>query len=676
MKLAQLAARKFIIIVSLALAATVNAQNYQVYFGDLHQHSIFSWDAQSGAKTPAAAYAYAKNVAKIDFMAITDHTNGLSESNYQLVRAASHLYDNPDSQFVAIAGQELGSLGSSGYGHMNIFEPLMRADNISDNDTRYNLQSAYQFLIDNELLAQFNHPTTENGNSNFNDLAYFQPVDLQIKALEVINGRRSSDYEYYYLLALKNGWHLGAVGDQDNHASRYGDNISTAGDIYLTGILADSLTKTHILEAYQDHRTFAFEASPASDRMYLTEFTADDHWMGEQFENDDNAVKFTVSAHAESPFLSAQLYKNGLLIRRFEPRSTDFTWDTSDSASYGEGYYFVKLVQEDGDFLWSSPIWINSPGQYTAPEVEAVAIADLHENIANGLPRRLGETNVTVRGVATAGPQFGSSGPGYIQDDTGGIAVFGSLFVGKVIPAFAFEFEVTGTINTFNGLSQIIPYSVTRLGLKPFPAPRQASTGQLAQDGEQFEGQLVTIVGATITGRFPPTGANANLSIDDGSGSCVMRIDGDTDIAGTAALQGVVNITGIVTQFDGTAPYNSGYQLMPRSLDDFAVASAVATETESGVPEHFELQQNYPNPFNAGTVIPFSVPHKAHVTLEIYTIDGQQVTTLLDQELATGSYEEHWGGMDGNGKAVASGVYFTKMQAGSFTAVRKMIYMR
>lgn len=651
------------------------AQSFQVFFGDLHQHSAFSWDAQSGAKLPADAYAYAKNVARIDFMAITDHTNGLSESNYQLVRAASQLYDNPDSQFVAIAGQELGSLGSSGYGHMNIFEPLTRADNASDDGTRYNLRQAYQFLIDNQLLGQFNHPTTENGNSNFNNLDYFQPVDLNMNALEVVNGRRSADYEQYYLIALQKGWHLGAVGDQDNHAGRYGDNVSTAGDIYLTGVHADSLTKPHILEAIRNHRTYAFETSPPSDRMYLTEFSADGHWMGTQFDDDDNRVAFKVAAHASGNFLSVQLYKNGLLIRRFEPRADDFSWQTSDSASFGAAYYFLKLVQEDGDFLWSSPIWVNAPGQGSPPEIDITPIAALRENIANGLPRRLGEINVTVRGVATAGTQFGNSGPGYLQNETAGIAVFGVLFASRVIPAFPFEFEVTGTLNVFNGLTQIIPYSVKRLGLKTFPAPIQASTAQIAQDGEQLEGRLVTVVGATITGRFPPPGISANLIVDDGSGPCTMRIEGSTDIAGSAMPQGTVNITGIVGQFDTFAPFDSGYQLTPRSIDDLTVVSAVETDATTP-PAEFALHQNYPNPFNAGTVIPFALPAKAHAILDIYALDGRKVATLLDRELAAGEHKTTWPGLDATGQPIASGLYFARLQAGSFAAMRKMILIR
>lgn len=662
--------------IAFLISSPLCAQTFQVYFGDLHQHSIFSWDAQPGAKSPAEAFAYARHVAKLDFMAITDHTNGLSENNYQAVRSTAQLYDEPDSQFVAIAGQELGSLGSGRYGHMNIFEPLTRADNASDDDTRFNLLHAYQFLIDNQLTGQFNHPTNDGGNLNFNNLEYFPSADVSINSLEVINGRRSANYEQYYLLALANGWHLGAVGDQDNHASRYGDNVSSAGDIYLTGLLADSLTKPKILNAIKTHRTYAFETSPASDRIFLTEFKADGHWMGETFDNDDSRVDFTVAAHALVKFISAQLYKNGHLINRFEPDSNRFEWQVSDTASFGSVYYFLKLIQEDTDVLWSSPIWVNSPGQYQDMPPIPVSIAELRENFPNGLPRNLGWTNVALRGVATAGPQFGTNGPGYLQDETGGIAVFGSLFVGKVVPNFALEYEVIGAVSFFNGLTEFIPHAVTRSGVKTFPQPKQASTGEIAQNGEIYEGQLVTIVGVNIPANYPPAGNDGNIIINDGSGACTLRIDRDTNIPGTTAPNGVVNITGIAGQFDTESPYNSGYQILPRSTDDITLVTAIEPDASFELPKTFALHQNYPNPFNAGTVIAFSIPRQVLVSLEIYSVSGQKIMTLMEKKLAAGTHKLAWEGTDSNGQQVASGVYLLKLQAGSFRATRKLVLMR
>ena len=654
------------------------SQNYNVYFGDLHEHSIHSWDANPGALSPAAAYAYAKHIAQIDFMAITDHTNGLSESNFQNVRAASQKYNHPDSQFVAIAGQELGSLGGTGYGHMNIFEPLTRADNSSDNDTRYNLSRAYQFLIDNQLPGQFNHPSTDNGNSNFQNFDYFEPVDLYMNTLEVINGRRSEDYERYYLLALENGWHVGAVGDQDNHAGRYGDNVSSAGDIYLTGVLVDSLTKPKVLDAIRKRRTYAFETSPATDRMFLTEFTADGRWLGDVFDNDDNQIDFKISARANANFISAQLYKNNLLIKTFTPNRNDFAWQVTDSASFGSVYYFLKLIQEDADVLWSSPIWVNSPGVYESPDDQAIPIAAIRENLQNGLPRHLGWTNITIRGVGTAGNQFGTSGPGYIQDETGGVAVFGSLFAERVIPGIDLEFEVTGVVSFFNGLTEIVPYSVTRIGRKDLSGIKQVTTNEIATNGENYEGQLIVVANATVVGNFPPGGSNANITMNDGSGPCTLRIDGDTNISGTQKPSGLVNVTGIVSQFDTSPPYNSGYQLLPRSLDDIELTTGIDQFEFAHQLTKFELHQNYPNPFNAETSIFYTVPNAGGlVSMSIFDMRGQLVKTLMrNEEVMPGEHRIVWDGKNDRGEKARTGIYLVQFNDRQLSLTRKMLLLQ
>lgn len=664
------------ILVACSSFDQVGAQSYQVYFGDLHEHSIFSWDSQAGAKSPAAAYSHAKHVAQIDFMAITDHTNGLSESNYQGVRAAAQLYDHPDSQFVAIAGQELGSLGSTGYGHMNIFEPPTRADNASDNDTRYNLSHAYQFLIDNGLMGQFNHPTTENGNSNFNDLAYFPGADLNMNGLEVLNGKRSSNYEAYYLQALANGWHVGALGDQDNHAGFYGNNRSNSGDIYLTGLLATELTKAEVLAALADRRTYAFQNSPDADRIYLTEYTADGHWMGESFDNDDNAVSFTVRAHASVPFLSAQLYKNGALIGSTFPGTNDFVWNFSDTQSFGEVYYFVKLVQEDEDALWSSPIWVKSLGQYQPPENQIMPISTLRENSPNGLPKHLGVIDVTIRGIATVGTEFGFNGPGYLQDSTGGIAVFGSLFTEKVIHDVPFEFEVTGSVSFYNGLTEIVPRVVTRLQRASFPAQKEVTTGELATNGEQFEGQLVVVRAATISGQFPPTGSDANIAINDGSGTVTLRIDKETNIAGSPTPSDGANVIGVVSQFDTQSPYNSGYQLMPRSLDDIEIATGMAAAAATEIPRNFALAQNYPNPFHGETAIHFENPRAATLRVEVLDMNGRTVRILAEGLRDAGRHRIVWDGRTGDGQRAGSGIYFLRYRMSESVLMKKMILLQ
>lgn len=94
------------------------------------------------------------------------------------------------------------------------------------------------------------------------------------------------------------------------------------------------------------------------------------------------------------------------------------------------------------------------------------------------------------------------------------------------------------------------------------------------------------------------------------------------------------------------------------------------------LPEKYNLKQNYPNPFNPSTTIEFAVPSKEHVSLTIYNILGQVVTTLVDEELPAGSYKVDWDGTDQRGNKVASGVYTYKLTTSSVELSKKMVLVK
>jgi hypothetical protein len=85
------------------------------------------------------------------------------------------------------------------------------------------------------------------------------------------------------------------------------------------------------------------------------------------------------------------------------------------------------------------------------------------------------------------------------------------------------------------------------------------------------------------------------------------------------------------------------------------------------------LWQNSPNPLSAGTEIRFDVARTAHVSIKIYNAMGQLVAKPLSQRKAPGKYSAHWDGRNASGERVSSGVYFYRMEAGPFTATKKML---
>jgi FtsP/CotA-like multicopper oxidase with cupredoxin domain len=91
-------------------------------------------------------------------------------------------------------------------------------------------------------------------------------------------------------------------------------------------------------------------------------------------------------------------------------------------------------------------------------------------------------------------------------------------------------------------------------------------------------------------------------------------------------------------------------------------------QISSEVPQKFELQQNYPNPFNPSTKIKFDIQKAGNAELKIFDLRGKEITTLVNSELSTGTYEVDW-----NAEKYSSGTYFAKLISGSYSKTIKLI---
>jgi len=170
-------------------------------------------------------------------------------------------------------------------------------------------------------------------------------------------------------------------------------------------------------------------------------------------------------------------------------------------------------------------------------------------------------------------------------------------------------------------------------------------------------------------------------SLTDGFSSSTTYMDAQTDLI---QLVSVGPITLHVGQVDTVA-----FALLAgNSLADFTAAAAeaqvaydgVITDVEDvdgvGLPETFSLSQNYPNPFNPTTQINFEIPVRSHVTLTVYNLLGQKVTTLVDKEMSAGRYVADWNSTSDGESKVASGIYFYKLEAGDFIETKKMMLLK
>jgi len=101
-----------------------------------------------------------------------------------------------------------------------------------------------------------------------------------------------------------------------------------------------------------------------------------------------------------------------------------------------------------------------------------------------------------------------------------------------------------------------------------------------------------------------------------------------------------------------------------------------AAKNISSVSKSYVLEQNYPNPFNPRTVIRFALPCSELIKLIVYDLTGSEVKTLTHRTFSQGIHAVEWDGTDQQGNVVPTGIYFYKLEAGTYPQVRKLTFIK
>ena len=109
----------------------------------------------------------------------------------------------------------------------------------------------------------------------------------------------------------------------------------------------------------------------------------------------------------------------------------------------------------------------------------------------------------------------------------------------------------------------------------------------------------------------------------------------------------------------------------------YSFNTSISNEEINSITSAYQLNQNFPNPFNPSTTISYVLPKKEQVSLKVYNVFGQEVTTLLDHVMIIpGVQKVIWEGTDKNGDKVASGIYFYLLKTDTYSMTKKMILIR
>jgi len=340
---------------------------YGIYFGQIHSHTNFS----DGAGSCEEAFIHASTqVANLDFLAVTDHSNSLDgeadsdiavnkdtseDMEWTKGHALAQKYSRDD--FTCLYGYEM--TWSNGLGHMNTFcTPGFQSRTQKEYTTYSTALSNYYAALNRvpDSISMFNHPGTTFG--DFQDFAYYSEAnDALINLIEVGNGEGAigsagyfPSYEYY-TRALDKGWHVAPTNNQDNHKGLWGD-ANTA----RTVVLADANNEECIYDAMRNRRIYATE-----DNNLNIYYTLNGNVMGTALEKEDvdDTVNITVDISDESgeAIGDVQVIVNGGLVlaeKQVAASSETVTFNVESVYSY----YYIKVIEADGDIAVTAPVWV------------------------------------------------------------------------------------------------------------------------------------------------------------------------------------------------------------------------------------------------------------------------------------------------------------------------------
>jgi predicted GH43/DUF377 family glycosyl hydrolase len=147
--------------------------------------------------------------------------------------------------------------------------------------------------------------------------------------------------------------------------------------------------------------------------------------------------------------------------------------------------------------------------------------------------------------------------------------------------------------------------------------------------------------------------------------------DGNRATVGTVLLQG----TTFHMWYDGwKEPFAMNIYSIGHATSPFGAVPV----GQRGLPENYLLKQNYPNPFNPSTTIRYELPHASRVSLKVYNTLGQEVATLVNETKPAGMYTVQFDARLPGGQAgrLASGVYFYRLEAGTFVQTKRLVLLR
>lgn len=334
----------------------------RIVWGDPHWQTFLS----DGIRCPEELYAFARDEAFLDFGAISDHVEAVTDRQWEYMAAVSNDYNEP-GRFATLIGQEWTN---HKYGHRNIYYGGDGGPVLRSTDTRYDtLDKLRRALAGADALVIPHHTASAQMGCDWSagwDTDHEKAVEIHSvwgcserpaeagnpMPIRVLGGEAGGRH---VIDALKRGYRFGFVGGGDIHDGRPGDELHTLqGDVAgypllrpqgFTAAFVPELSRRCVYEAIRDHRTYAATRS----RIYLTV----------QARLEGGRVRLAIQAASEDGIREAVCVRNGEDAARCVPRDDPRVVDAE--APLGEmgpeEFCYVRVLTGRGALAWSSPIW-------------------------------------------------------------------------------------------------------------------------------------------------------------------------------------------------------------------------------------------------------------------------------------------------------------------------------
>jgi len=338
--------------------------DYSVYFGDIHTQSLFS----DGVGCPEEIYARGRDRYQWDFMALTDHEdfvgNRISPTEWEYMKSITNSFNQPGRFVTLNAFEWTHARYPKGMGHKNVYftqdDPPIFYHTYGDSTETKGLLD----LIKPYKAVAIPHHIGWTGIDWENHDPELEPV------IEIVSVHGA--YEYMGNLPIKHrggmkghfiqdglnqGLRFGIIGGSDTHGMNWQHGVSRKADSNLTGltaILSNKLDRESILEALRNRRCYATSGA----KIYI-DFRIEGQLMGSCLTTKQSPeISFRVIG--TGPIEYIHLIRDGKTIFSYGGDSYfgSSTYKDTD-ITLGTHYYYLRVIQKDGEMAWSSPVWVS-----------------------------------------------------------------------------------------------------------------------------------------------------------------------------------------------------------------------------------------------------------------------------------------------------------------------------